>query len=556
MHIIAGLIGAAIAAISVPLYPYLFDPAQPSMNEVLFGAPSSGANYVANTLKLPNLLSKDCLGTDGTGLVQEGTCTGGGGGGSGNVSTSTSETRGRLAYWTSTSATPALLGEIATTSLTISSPLTTSGTPGALVGGTNLTVDIDDIKAADLDLTDITLSDFTNDAGFTTFAYLFPSNSTSTNITFSGGLTGALTGNADTATALAGNGTNCSAGSYALGVDASGNSEGCTDATTEINSAISTHASDAEAHQALVTLAGTPDYITISGQQITRGTIDIGDDTNLTAGDGITLTGDDLDCDTASGSVFGCLSSANWTTFNSKLGSYDAWTHPQTGTSATTSGMIFTAASSTFTGGFSALNGTTTNATSTSLAITTALRLFGTTYTTLAALGNALVNAVTAVTPTGTWNFGGATSVEMVNGSSPTVDAIGEIALDTTSNYLLVATSTNAGGAAVLPPFQTISFTYATTSWTGTTTLMLGPAFKAQQFKNAYCETTTGTAIVSLNDGTNRATDITASTTINLIQVAGSNTFTAGETRRIDIGNPASSPVKIACTLVYVYTRD
>ena len=43
-----------------------------------------------------------------------------------------------------------------------------------------------------------------------------------------------------------------------------------------------------------VTLTGTPNYITISGQVITRNTIDIGDDTNLTAGTGITLTGDTL----------------------------------------------------------------------------------------------------------------------------------------------------------------------------------------------------------------------------------------------------------------------
>lgn len=39
---------------------------------------------------------------------------------------------------------------------------------------------------------------------------------------------GAWSGNAGTATALAANGTNCSAGNYALGVDASGNAEGCT----------------------------------------------------------------------------------------------------------------------------------------------------------------------------------------------------------------------------------------------------------------------------------------------------------------------------------------
>lgn len=49
---------------------------------------------------------------------------------------------------------------------------------------------------------------------------------------------GALTGNASTATALASNGANCNAGEYALGVDASGAVENCTDATTEINSVV------------------------------------------------------------------------------------------------------------------------------------------------------------------------------------------------------------------------------------------------------------------------------------------------------------------------------
>jgi hypothetical protein len=70
-------------------------------------------------------------------------------------------------------------------------------------------------------------------SGGSNFSYPFPSNATTTNITFSNGLTGALTGNADTATALAANGTNCTAGNYARGVDASGNAENCTaDANT------------------------------------------------------------------------------------------------------------------------------------------------------------------------------------------------------------------------------------------------------------------------------------------------------------------------------------
>ena len=53
---------------------------------------------------------------------------------------------------------------------------------------------------------------------------------------------GSLTGNADTATALAADPADCSAGSYALGINTSGAAQGCTDATTEIDSAISTHA--------------------------------------------------------------------------------------------------------------------------------------------------------------------------------------------------------------------------------------------------------------------------------------------------------------------------
>lgn len=60
---------------------------------------------------------------------------------------------------------------------------------------------------------------------------------------------------ASTATSLAANGSNCTAGNYATGVDASGNSEGCTDATTEINSAISTHAGVATAHHTAPTSA-------------------------------------------------------------------------------------------------------------------------------------------------------------------------------------------------------------------------------------------------------------------------------------------------------------
>lgn len=72
-------------------------------------------------------------------------------------------------------------------------------------------------------------------------------------------------------------------------------------------------------------------------------------------GTGLTISGAGvLNCDTASGSVQGCLTSTDWTTFNNKLGSYDAWTHPAAGKSATTSEIwmngLISSASSTVTG--------------------------------------------------------------------------------------------------------------------------------------------------------------------------------------------------------------
>lgn len=134
--------------------------------------------------------------TIGFGLTLTGTtlaATGGGGSGSGSVGTSTVDTAGQVTVFGSTNATPALIGGF---------------------------------------------SAFTYNSGAARLSFTYAS---STGIT-AGKFFGALVGNADTATlatALAANGTNCSAGSYALGVDASGNSEGCTVAALGTLTAVS-----------------------------------------------------------------------------------------------------------------------------------------------------------------------------------------------------------------------------------------------------------------------------------------------------------------------------
>lgn len=73
-------------------------------------------------------------------------------------------------------------------------------------------------------------------------------------------LYGALVGNASTATNLAGNGANCSAGNFPLGVDASGAAESCTDAWTEAENTAAAYVPGSRT----ITVAGTSQQLTSS----------------------------------------------------------------------------------------------------------------------------------------------------------------------------------------------------------------------------------------------------------------------------------------------------
>src|SRR3990167_1540425 len=184
----------------------LFSLAHPPITSIAFGAPT--ANVLRNIL--PEIADRYDVGTStnefnrgyfnyasttatsATTLCLTGdTCrtTWPTGGGSGNVGTSSVPVIGNLAYWTTTTATPALLSTVATSSVTISSPLTSGGTAGYVVGGSSWAIGLD--------------------------------------------TSGTWTGNAGTATALAANGADCSAGSFPLGVNTLGAVESCTDAWTE-----------------------------------------------------------------------------------------------------------------------------------------------------------------------------------------------------------------------------------------------------------------------------------------------------------------------------------
>jgi hypothetical protein len=155
----------------------------------------------------------------------------------------------------------------------------------------------------------------------------------------------------------------------------------------------------------------------------------------------------------------------------------------------------------------------------------------------------------------GAVDMGGATSFELPNGTSGFTNTTGQMFIDTTSGQLRY----NSGTAtSTLVNFYTTGFAYATsTAWTGTTTIFMAPAMANLTFDGVYCETNTGTVGVSLYDGTNRANYIpTASTTPNYFGYTTNNTFTAGESIRIDIGTPATTPTKASCRFKYRYDVD
>lgn len=157
---------------------------------------------------------------------------------------------------------------------------------------------------------------------------------------------------------------------------------------------------------------------------------------------------------------------------------------------------------------------------------------------------------------TGVYDFGGATSLELVNGSAPTVDATGECALDTTSGQFKCYDGAVAEvyGNGHFYPAATIMST--TSAFTGTTTWPLGTAFVGETWNKVQCFTDVGTAWVRFGDGTNYTNQMSASTTVGTFTFTSNNTFTAAEKRYIQIGTPASSPTKVSCTVDKQLTAD
>jgi hypothetical protein len=161
----------------------------------------------------------------------------------------------------------------------------------------------------------------------------------------------------------------------------------------------------------------------------------------------------------------------------------------------------------------------------------------------------ALVNTIT-----GAVDWGGITSFEIPNGTAPVVDAIGEIALDTTANQLLIATSTNASFPAVIP-LEEVLFSVPVGSTTPefiSSGRIPIPKFldQGREITRIVCTVDGGTSkVINVTDGTNDTETVTCGTTATADNSIDTNaTFTANELWYLEFGATTGSVNYVSVT--------
>jgi hypothetical protein len=154
----------------------------------------------------------------------------------------------------------------------------------------------------------------------------------------------------------------------------------------------------------------------------------------------------------------------------------------------------------------------------------------------------------------GIWDFGGADSFEIPNSSNPTVDTLGEIALDTTSDQLAFY----GGAKRIIPYWQEKCFTVASTTFEKYDNIPLWHPSKAVEITDVYCETDGGTSVaVVLGDGTNSLESITCDEDGAADDGSIANgTFTVNERLETDFGTVTGSVNWLNVCITYNITSD
>jgi hypothetical protein len=156
---------------------------------------------------------------------------------------------------------------------------------------------------------------------------------------------------------------------------------------------------------------------------------------------------------------------------------------------------------------------------------------------------------------TGVYDFGGATSIEIVNGATPVVDATGEVAIDTTSDYFYYY---GASTKRVLSPRYEKCFSLETPSSTADDNVPIWSPNKAITITDMYCRTQGGTSTdVFLSDGTNALDTITCDGDGQADDGAIANAaFTANERMEFDIATVTGSVDWLNYCFTYTYDAD
>jgi hypothetical protein len=352
---------------------------------------------------------------------------------------------------------------------------------------------------------------------------------------------------------------------------------------------------------------------------------------------GITVTYQDADntvdvvCDTASGSTFGCLASADWTLFNQKVSTSSIDTIAEVETlwgainvivsteidtcsefigilSGTgTCGSIVYSAGPTFTGTVTYANITGTNATSTTLsatfssttkamfneASTTRATIFSLTTPTITsavlvagsggvvaaastqtctnqfvrALSAAYVATCATVAPadidltatfawTGNQDFGGASFLEIPNGTAPTANDVGEIAHDTTDNQLILDDFVMARATQRI---WSVTIASSSPEFISGGIVAVPVELDGYTMTNIRCKAYGGTSkIIAVEDeSANSTEDITCATSVTSDDGTITNaTVTAAEEMYIDLGATSGSVDSVSITVFGQFTRD
>jgi hypothetical protein len=166
------------------------------------------------------------------------------------------------------------------------------------------------------------------------------------------------------------------------------------------------------------------------------------------------------------------------------------------------------------------------------------------------------------VTLLGVWDFGGATSVEIPNGTAPVFSAAGQIGFDTTDEQFLIGTTT-ANTPGVLPLTQKLwSATIASTSqaFIGSGVIPLPPLRDGVVITEIHCYVRNGTSkIIRLSNAASSAdTDsLTCGTTLTSDTAMSQNyILTAGEIRYLELGATSGAVDEVTFSVWGKYTRE